>query len=408
MLLIAVWFVVSALMGKTQLGNSDQNQQNILIAKEQLNAIEKELAEGDLNESEYLQRKDELQKALVSNVEESEANKSQLVVPKYALLSVLIIIPLVSIPVYNYIGSSEAITATSQHAKSKSSTTTDQHAPNMSDSMDNLIQKLANKLEQNPDNIKGWQMLGRSYMSMNRYNEAADVYAKLYSLVGDDTSVLLAYADALAMSRDGRISGMPFQLVMTALKKEPNNTTALWLAGLGHSEQSEFKKAIKSWEKLLPFLAGNKQSENKIRSLIAQANSQLSGKPIAQVIETPVKKNTTTSAFINVTVSLSAQFKDKVSPDDVVFIYAKASQGPPMPLAAARKRVSDLPVTVRLDDSMAMMPQMKLSAFSMVTVGARISKSGSAIGQSGDLQGVIESIVLDGSKNIEIEINTVK
>ena len=119
MLLIAVWFVVSALMGKTQLGNSDQNQQNILIAKEQLNAIEKELAEGDLNESEYLQRKDELQKALVSNVEESEANKSQLVVPKYALLSVLIIIPLVSIPIYNYIGSSEAITATSQHAKSK-------------------------------------------------------------------------------------------------------------------------------------------------------------------------------------------------------------------------------------------------------------------------------------------------
>ena len=226
--------------------------------------------------------------------------------------------------------------------------------------------------------------------------------------MGDETSVILAYADALAMSRDGRISGMPFQLVMTALKKEPNNTTALWLAGLGHSEQSEFKEAIKSWQKLLPLLAGNKQSENKIRSLIAQANSQLSGKPVAQVIEPPVKKNTTTSAFINVTVSLSAQFKDKVSPDDVVFIYAKASQGPPMPLAAARKRVSDLPVTVRLDDSMAMMPQMKLSAFSMVTVGARISKSGSAIGQSGDLQGVIESIVLDGSKNIEIEINTVK
>ncbi|MCK4708081.1 MAG: c-type cytochrome biogenesis protein CcmI [Gammaproteobacteria bacterium] len=404
MLLLAVWFVVSALMGKTQLGNSDQNQQNILIAKEQLNDIEKELADGTLDEADYLQRKAELQKALVSNVEESEANQSQQTIPKYALVSVLIVIPLIALPIYSFLGNSNAITAAGKVSQSA----TDKHTPVMTASMDDLLQNLAAKLEKNPDNVKGWQMLGRSYMSMNRYAEAADVYSKLYTLVGDETSVLLAYADALAMSRDGKISGMPFQLVMAALKQEPDNTTGLWLAGLGYSEKGEYQQAIKSWQQLLPLFAGNIESETKVRNLIASARSRLGEPVVTEIVESKPKEQTASQKSINVSVSLSTEFKNKVKPDDIVFIYAKAHQGPPMPLAAVRKRVKDLPVTVTLDDAMAMMPQMKLSSFSVVDIGARISKSGSAIGQSGDLEGLIKSVSLNKMSEVNIVIDSIK
>jgi len=347
-----------------------------------------------------------LQKGLVDNVDYSNAGVTTKISPTYPLIISLVIISLISIPSYFYLGRSDALTyqpGNIQH------TSTAQHADGMPLSMEEALKKLSAKLKQNPENVKGWQMLGRSYMSLNRYKEAAEAYENLYRQVGDDVPVLLAYADALAMSRDGKISGLPFQLVKTALEKDPNSTTGLWLAGLGYSEKGEFKKAIKSWQQLLPLMAGNVATENKIKGLIDQANAKL-GQPVASTTVEQINKEEVVirKASINVTVSLDEKFRKSVKPDDVVFIYAKAHTGPPMPLAAVRQSVSGLPVTVTLDDSMAMMPQMKLSSFSVVDVGARISKSGSAIGQTGDLQGIVESIQLKTTPSITIVIDSIK
>ena len=156
-------------------------------------------------------------------------------------------------------------------------------------------------------------------------------------------------------------------------------------------------------------MAGNVATENKIKGLIDQANAKL-GQPVASTTVEQINKEEVVirKASINVTVSLDEKFRKSVRPDDVVFIYAKAHTGPPMPLAAVRQSVSGLPVTVTLDDSMAMMPQMKLSSFSVVDVGARISKSGSARGQTGDLQGIVESIQLKTTPSITIVIDSIK
>lgn len=406
LLLLAVWFVVSAFFEKTMLSDADQNKQNIIIAKEQLSIIEKEKEAGQISSDEYQQRKEELQKGLVDNVDYSKAGVTRKISPMYPLIFSLIIISLISIPSYFYLGRSDALT---YQPGNNQQTSDAQHADGMPLSMEEALKKLSAKLKQNPDNVKGWQMLGRSYMSLNRYKEAAEAYENLYRQVGDDVPVLLAYADALAMSRDGKISGLPFQLVKTALEKDPNNTTGLWLAGLGYSEKGEFKKAIKSWQQLLPLMAGNVATENKIKNLIDQANARL-GQPAAMTPVEQISKEEVVikKASINVTVSLDEKFRKLVKPDDVVFIYAKAHTGPPMPLAAVRHSVSGLPVTVTLDDSMAMMPQMKLSSFSVVDVGARISKSGSAIGQTGDLQGIVESIQLKTTPSISIVIDSIK
>ena len=406
MLLAAIWFVISALFGKTNLGDADQNKQNIAIAKEQLAIIEQEKNTDQISEAEYLQRKEELQQGLVDNVDNAEKPLMQNGSPKFLFLLTVIIVPLISVSSYSYLGRSDAVlpqSVVSQHTGGS------QHAEGAPMSMDEALKTLSAKLKKNPENIKGWQMLGRSYMSLNRYKEAAEAYENLYRQVGDEVPVLLAYADALAMSRNGQISGLPFQLVKTALAKDPKNTTALWLAGLGHSENGEFENAINSWQQLLPLISGNPSSESKIRNLIAQANTKLD-KPVAISPITPAKtkKEATGPASLQVTVTLDDSLKNSVKPDDIVFIYAKAHTGPPMPLAAVRQSVASLPVTVTLDDSMAMMPQMKLSSFSVVDVGARISKSGSAIGQKGDLEGVVESVDVNKAQEIGLVINSIK
>ncbi|MDH5391594.1 MAG: c-type cytochrome biogenesis protein CcmI [Gammaproteobacteria bacterium] len=404
MLLTAAGFVLPALLGKSRLRNADRNLQNVSIAKDRLQELDAEFEKGVIDNDLYQSQKTELQKALVTDVSESEEPVAADQSSKWQLIAALFVIPLVAVPLYLKLGN---VTAFDESAAKP---VTANHGNSSMVSMQAALKNLALKLEQDPTNIKGWQMLARSYMSMRQFQAAADTYAQLYQLVGNQTDVLLAYADALSMSNGGRISGQPFALIKTALQQSPDNATGLWLAGLGYSENGDFSTAIKHWQKLLPLLNANQESQNKVHALIAQAKTKL-GQPVAvnpPVSKQPPKQLVASPVSLNVTINLSESLKARASADDVVFIYAKAHQGPPMPLAAVRKRVADLPVTVKLDDSMAMMPQMKLSSFKKVDVGARISKTGSAIGQPGDLQGISKMVELGSSVNVNVIINAIK
>jgi len=269
--------------------------------------------------------------------------------------------------------------------------------------MEQLVAGLAAKLQEEPENAEGWFMLGRSYMSMGRYPEAAAAFKRVHDLVGDEPAVMLRYADALAMAQGGKIA--PFELIQRALQIKPDDTTGLWLAGLGYEEQGQYEQAVQHWRKLEMMMQDDPAALNEVRNLIARAEQQL-GRTVT-VETTPAKPAAVSSAALTVTVSLDAALQDKVSADDTVFIFARAMEGPPMPLAAVRKQVRDLPLTVTLDDSMAMMPQMKLSNFTDVTVGARISKSGAPRAQSGDLQGEISSVKTDNKSMIQLRIDQV-
>ena len=192
--------------------------------------------------------------------------------------------------------------------------------------------------------------------------------------------LLLRYADALAMSSNGKISGKPFELVQKALTLRPNDPTGLWLAGMGYEETGEYRKAIETWQKLLPLLR-DEQSQQKIHNLIAAANSHLGDNPVE--ISKPV---VATSEGIPVSVDIAAEVKGKIPADTTVFIFARAQSGSRMPLAVVRKQVKDLPIDVTLDDAMAMTEAMRISQFDKVNIVARVSFSGSALAQPGDYQ----------------------
>lgn len=404
MLLAAAAFILPALVGKKHLRDADRNQQNVSIASDRLQELDSEFEKGVLDNDLYQQQKIELQKALVSDVTETEESLQSIKSPKWQLWVALFLIPLLAVPLYLNLGNMSVFDeAISQQASAD-------HAQSNMVSMEQALKNLARKLEQDPTNIDGWKMLARSYMSMRNFQAAADTYGKLYQLVGNQTDVLLAYADALSMTRGGRISGQPFELIKKAIQQSPNNITGLWLLGLGYNESGDYQTAIQSWQKLLPLLETNQNSQNKVRTLIAQARKNL-GQPALskqQPATKVVNKKAASAVALKVTISISADLKSRSKPDDVVFVFAKAHQGPPMPLAAVRKHVADLPLTVTLDDSMAMMPQMKLSSFTKVNVGARISKSGSAIAQAGDFQATAETVVLASGVAVNLVIDSIK
>jgi cytochrome c-type biogenesis protein CcmH len=264
-----------------------------------------------------------------------------------------------------------------------------------------MVAKLADKMKADPNNLEGWMMLGRSYKVLQRYQEATDAFAHAYQISGDKPEVMLPYAEALAFANNNDWGGKPMALVTKALSLEPENLNALWFAALSNAQQGDKKSALGFLKKLESVLPEGSPDKQQIHELIANTESELG-------IATPgtsTQPNVGSEISVDVQVSLDAKLQSDVKPDDSVFIYAQALSGPKMPLAITRKKVSELPLSVSLTDAQAMMPNMKLSNFKQVRLLARISKSGDAMPQTGDLIGVVEQANLSDHSAHKIVIN---
>ncbi|MCB1862481.1 MAG: c-type cytochrome biogenesis protein CcmI, partial [Gammaproteobacteria bacterium] len=223
-------------------------------------------------------------------------------------------------------------------------------------------------------------------------------------------SVLLGWADALAMNANGDMRGKPTELIRRAVKLAPEDTTALWLAGMAEEQAGNPELAIAHWERLVPQIQDDPQASARIAALITNAREK-SGVSVQTLAAAPEvassKPSIAAGGGVTGRVSLSPELTGSARPDEPLFVYARALQGPKMPLAAARMQVKDLPLTVLLDDSGAMMPSMKISNFEQVVVGARVSRSGGAITQSGDLKGEVAPVEVGADNVVEIVIDTV-
>jgi len=412
-LLIAVlWLITPALLGKREISQDDTDQQNAAIAKERLNDLDVRLEQNEISQSEYEQIKIEIEKSLLQDVRDGEVIKYSS--PKIERNAFVIItaIPLMSLALYWLWGSPDSININGQVQQSTANAKQHTGAANQKqpDSVEEMASLLEEKLIKSPNNPKGWYTLGRTYITLKNFDKAVEAFKKVNELVANDVTVLLSLADAMTMAREGNMQGEPFELVKQALNLEKNNPTALWLAGLGYEQSGEFKTAIKHWKQLLPLVNNEPRSVHRIKSLIIAAEQKLGLKPTVSLDSTPMIESTTnenekSAVSISVNVSLSEKLKSKASANDYVLIYARAAQGPRMPLAIVRKQVKDLPLTVTLDDSMAMQPAMKLSSFSKVDILARVTKTGQAIPQKGDLIGQVGPITISTSKQVDVLIN---
>jgi cytochrome c-type biogenesis protein CcmH len=269
--------------------------------------------------------------------------------------------------------------------------------------IEGMIDKLVARLKDKPQDPDGWAMLGRSYAMLGRHEQAAPALKQAVALRGNDPLLLADYADALAMVNGRSLDGEPNRLVEQALKIDPNLLKALSLAGTYAFNHQDYKGALKHWEKMLT-LAPDTEMAKQIQSDIDEAR-KLAGGGGAMVADkrAPDKPAVAAGASLSGTVTLAPALAAKANPDDTLFVFARAAEGPRMPLAILRKQVKDLPLTFTLDDSMAMTPATKLSSASRVVVGARISARGDATPQPGDLQG-FSAPVSPGATGLKIQI----
>ena len=385
----------------------DRKEQNIGIAKERLNELKIELEQGVINQSEYEQTRQEVEQSLLNDIEQApDENKQVSTVNNRVTRFVLIaIVPIFAIVFYASFGNPDLIDGTRQQvaAPTGHGSSSAQGAGKVG-TVEEMVEKLAARMKEKPDSAEGWFMLGRSYMSLNRYEEAVAALEKANKLVPDNHVVMLRYADALTMLSGGQISGKPFDLIKKAVAIKPDDPTGLWLLGMGYDEKGEYQKAISYWNLLVPLLKDDR-SLNEVNKLIKQAKSKIGGDvaDVAPVKVEPTEKTTIKKLTVN--VSIDKGILKNVSMNDTVFIFARALKGPPMPLAVVRKQVKDLPIEVTLDDSMAMMPNMKISSFEKVNVVARVSKSGSAMPQSGDLESEVKAARAGQKEKINLTIS---
>lgn len=444
LIVVALLFIVPTLL-KTRNEQEERVERdavNVTVYRDQLAELEKDLENDILTQEQYSQSKQELQQRMLQDIPDQEEDvviKKTGKLANIAISTVIVMtLPIAAVYLYLEIGDTRGLLPQAQLANV---TQMQQHpgsnndAPAGHDNFMSVLDNLITRLNNNPEDIEGWFMLARTYAIMKRYDEAASTYARLNQMIPDDPQILSDYADVLAMTNDGSLTGKPSELIAEALNLDPDYPKALALAGTVEYEKKEFSQAAAFWERLLAVIPGESQLAQSVRESIADARSladKESGLQPAQVADAGGKINAgedksgnnisdiesqqsvqdvssssaeSSSLSISGTVAISDAISSSVNPNDTLFIYARAETGPKMPLAILRLKASDLPTVFTLTDEMAMTPTMKLSTFPNVVIEARISKSGQAVPSSGDLQGLSNPVKI-GDNNVAIMIDS--
>jgi cytochrome c-type biogenesis protein CcmH len=406
LLLVAVLFVVLPLWRKSSSDNDVQRDAaNLGILRDQAAELEEDLRDGLLTREAYEQGKKELQTRLIEEVKINElsAVKSPRNPARVLAMVLAVAIPLFSVLIYLAVGNTDALYP-------QEVIVADADGVIRSDEALHRLEKKVKRISKDP---KDWWMLARTYTELKRYPDAAAAYEHLVSMVPDEPQLWANYADVYAMAHGQTLQNDEVtKLINKALELDPSNITALALSGSAAMDRKDYAMAITRWQALVDELPPGSPEIEVYRGGLEKAAVLLVQQPGGKEILAKMtagraaQKAAANSAAITGKVTLSPALSGKVAPTDTVFILARAAEGPKMPLAVLRKQVKDLPLTFTLDDSMAMQPQLKLSGFRQVVVVARVSKSGTPIAQSGDLQGLTGTIK-PGVKGLNVVIDTV-
>lgn len=271
-------------------------------------------------------------------------------------------------------------------------------------SIEAMVGNLEARLQADPGNADGWVLLARSYYVLQRYADAADAYARANALVQPaQADLLVLEGEALALARDRDLSGKPRALFEQALALDAAHSRALWFAGLAAVQAEDYEPARRHWERLLAQeLPGDLREDLRLR--VAELAKLAPGAGRESTDSPP--PTTPAELRLRLTVSVAPAMAAKFKPQDTLFVYASAAGGPPMPLAVQKLKATGFPLQVTLDDSMGMMPSLKLSQFERWIVTARVSPSGQAQPQPGDLQGEITLARAEADRPHELLINT--
>ncbi|NOR43023.1 MAG: c-type cytochrome biogenesis protein CcmI [Gammaproteobacteria bacterium] len=415
MLLVAIGILVYPLLRVRKNSSLAYKDSNLSINDEKIKELDLDLKEGRIDQVFYKAAREELDKELLLDIPAENQQTAALHYtgtaerrPALALM-ITVFVPMLALLLYLELG---------MHTVSDETFAADQTPVKKQLSVEEMAAKLEAHIEKNGGSAEEWIMFGRSHKHLGRSELAANAFAVALEQDSENAQLLLESAEVIALTNNRAFTPKAVQQVEKAYKLEPDNANVLWFAGVSAYQAGEYQTAIDRLLKLLP-TAKEDDVMRSIIGVVAKSRDQL----VAQGKEMPelealldIRVNAeplqatgenAVSTSLTVMIDISKEAREKFNADDLVFVYAKAKQGPRMPLAAKRIKLADLPAKVILDDSMAMVDGMNISAFSQLVVSARVTKSGAAIAQSGDYLGSIDVETKSATAVLDIVIDTV-
>jgi len=357
---------------------------NAGVYRDQFAELDRDLATGTLAATDHAQARAELQRRLLDDTADTSTASAQVQTSRRSTLLLAIALPLAAGALYALLGAPAALVPQAQQQAAHQGAAAD---------VERMVAGLAARLEKNPSDTQGWAMLARSYHAMGRMADARAAFERLGDDLNRDPVLLADYADVLATLAGGQLEGRPLELANAALRLDPEHAMALSLAATAAYKRKDFAQAALHWERLRKQLPPDSDDAKWLDKTLAEIRG---AKPVAS-----------DGKVISGQVSLAAELQARAQPTDTVFIFARATDGSRAPLAVQRARVADLPLRFRLDDTLAMSPQHKLSDAKEVRIEARVSRQGSATPAAGDLVGTSEPVA-PGDQRIALTIDRVR
>ena len=445
MLLVAIGLLVYPILRVRQSSTIAYKDSNLNINDEKIKELDLDLAEGRIDQLFYKAAREELGRELLIDIPAESRETAALHYagaakrhPALALM-ITIFVPALVLLLYLQLGmhsaSDEAFIASQKQSRQTSSAGASAEQP---PSMEQLTKQLEARIEQNGGTVQDWTMLARAHKYLGQYGLAEKSFAVAYQQDENNAQLMLELAEMMALNNNRQFTAPSRELVLKAYALEPNNANVLWFSGVAEYQSGNYRQAIDRLLALLPMASGEENVVKSATAMISKSREQLiaagqempelevllgvttmSQAGMSKAAVTPVTARSATVApvasataatssttSLSVTVNASDDVRNKFNANDVIFVYAKAKQGPRMPLAAQRMTLAELPATVLLDDSMAMVAGMNLSAFVQLVISARVSKSGSASGPSGDYIGSTDFKNQKTQASINIVIDT--
>jgi cytochrome c-type biogenesis protein CcmH len=399
-----------------QAAESTARDANTAVYRDQLAELDRDLAAGTIQAADHEQARGELQKRLLADADVAEPAIAPRTSGRGTMVALALALPVLATGIYAWRGNPAALNPPAPP---------EQRGEVTQQQIEQMIATLAARVEKNPDDPKAWMVLARSYRAMGRPADSAKAFEHVSREMLDRDPVLLTeYADVLATVANGDLQGKPLTLVQQALAVDPNNAMALSMSATAAYQRQDMKTAAAQWQQLLPMLPPESDYAKFIVQTLAEIRGGTAGTgasaPVAAVARAAAPASTASTATavadkpaagsataVSGRVTLSPALASKVQPGDTVFVFARAPQGPRMPLAVKRGLVSDLPMDFVLDDSTAMSPQFKLSSVPEVRIEVRVSRNGSATPSTGDLIGQ-GPVVKPGATGVAVQIDQVR
>ncbi len=386
----------------------DQDRSNVVLYHDQLRELERDHNQGLLSDEQFEQARVELSQRLLIDVDAPDTSVAQSE-PATRIgpwrFAALACVPIATVFTYLVLGSPQAVDPSFVRAQSEGPS-------GQSPNLEEMAARLAERVQTHPDDTEAWVLLARSYQLLGRAPEAVKAFARAIELVPGSPQLLADYVDVQLAANKGEWTAQALEALKKSLEIDPNHPKSMWLAGTEAYSRKDYPTTLSYWEKLLPLTEPGSEVAQIIQNSIAEIRSlMVAAKPSASVppqvagngapVATPP---VAAQGALSGRVTLDPKLQAQVQSTDTVFVFARAVQGPKMPLAIRRITAKDLPYAFTLDDTAAMAPEMVVSKFDQVVVGARVSRSGSATPTPGDLEG-FSPPVKPGAVGIEVRID---